>query len=195
MEGCKNFVSIEHLSRSGKVYYLQGKPGKGGKSNLFFSTDANGPRVDVVPHGFEIYENIAGQVFLRRIPKKLIADEELQLLQTALAAHAEEWRYKTDVKKNIITVHETESHDRWPDALAPWIDPAKEEQFRIQHAYYMAVLRFILTDPAQRRFTAERYCFRGSVDDWISLGPPATLPALIKKYVKHLGKESFYELF
>jgi len=99
------------------------------------------------------------------------------------------------VKKNIITVYETESQDRRPDALAPWIDPAREKQFRIRHAYYMAVLRFILTDPAQRRFEAERYCFRGSVDDWISLGPPAPLPALLKKHVKHLGKDSFYELF
>lgn len=187
--------SIEHISRSVKVYYLHGKPGKGGKPNLFFSTDASGPLVDVVPNGFEIYENIAGQVFLRRIQKKLIADEELQLVQAALAAHAENWRYRTEVKKNIITVHETDSHDGWSDALAPWIDAAKEKQFRLQHAYYMAVLRFALTEPAQRRFTAERYCFRGSVDDWISLGPPATLPALINKYVKHLGTESFYDLF
>jgi hypothetical protein len=187
--------TIEHVSRSGKVYYLHAKPGKGGQPNFFFSTDAAGPPVDVVPNGLEIYENVAGQVFLRRIPKRLIADEELQLVRAALAAHDEEWRYKTEVKKNIITVHETEKHYLWPDALLPWIDPAKEKQFRIQHAYYMAVLRFVLTDSLQRRFTAERYCFRGSIDDWISLGPPATLPALIKKYVKHLGKESFFELF
>jgi hypothetical protein len=67
----ENFMSIEHVSRSGKVYYLQGQPGKGGKPNYFFSTDASGPGVDIVPDGFEIHENIAGQVFLRRIPKKL----------------------------------------------------------------------------------------------------------------------------
>ena len=188
-------MSIEHVSRSGKVYYLHGKPGKGGKPNLFFSTDSIGPRVDIVPGGFEIYENVAGQVFLRRLPKKLIADEELELVRAALAAQAEEWLHKTEVKKNIITVYETESHDRWGDALAPWIDPAKEKQFRIRHAYYVAVLRFILTDPAQRRFAVERYCFRGSVDRWISLGEVGALPALIKKFVKHLGKESFYELF
>ena len=111
-------MSIEHLSRSGKVYHLHGKPGKGGKPNFYFSTDADGPLVDIVPNGFEIYENVAGQVFLRRIPKKLIADEELQLVRAALAAHAEAWRYKTEVKKNIITVYETDSHDTWSGALA-----------------------------------------------------------------------------
>jgi hypothetical protein len=189
-------MSVEHVSRSGKVYYLHGKPGKGGKPNLFFSTEAGGSLVDTVPDGFEIYENVAGQVFLRRIPKKLISDEELRLVRAALAAHAEEWLYKADVKKNIITVYETENRSSGSgDALASWIDPAKEKQFRIQHAYYMAVLRFILTDPAQRRFAVERFCFRGSIDDWISLRESATLPVLTKKYVKHLGKESFFELF
>ena len=188
-------MSIEHVSRSGKVYYLHGKPGKGGQSNLFFSTDADGPLVDAVPNGFEIYENVNGQVFLRRIPKKLIADQELQWVRAALAAHAEGWRYKIDVKKNIITVYETEALESLSAALAPWVDPVKEKEFRIQHAYYMAVLRFVLEDPSKRHFTAERYCFRGSVDDWIGLGPPALLPSLLKKYVKHLGKESIYELF
>jgi hypothetical protein len=187
-------MSIEHVSRSGKVYYLHGKAGKGGKPNYFFSTDADGPLVDVVPNGFEIYENVGGQVFLRRIPKKVIADEELAWTRTALTAHAEEWRYKTEVKKNIITVYETDIHDDWSSVL-PWVSPAREKQFRIQHANYMAVLRFILVDPAQRRFAPERYCFRGSVEDWISLGPPAPLPALLKKYVRHLGRDSFYELF
>jgi len=188
-------MSIEHVSRSGKIYYLQGKAGKGGRPIFYFSTDAKGPLIDVMPNGYEIYENIGGQVFLRRIPKKLITDQELNLMRAALNAHGEEWRYKTEVKKKTITVYETDNRADSYRELAPWIDPAKEKQFRIQHAYYMAVLRFMLIDPAKRLFTAERYCFRGSVDDWISLGPPATLPALIKNYVKHLGKESFYELF
>ena len=188
-------MSIEHVSRSGKVYYLHGKPGKAGKPNFYFSMDADGPRVDIVPAGFEIYENIGGQDFLRRIPKKLIADEELALTRAALTAHAEEWLCKTEAKKNMIVVYETEKRDNWLRELAPWISPARERQFTMQHAYYMAVLRFILTDPARRRFTPERYCFRGSVDDWIGLGPPARLPVLPKQYVKHLGRDSFYELF
>ncbi|MDB6064516.1 MAG: hypothetical protein JWR26_724 [Pedosphaera sp.] len=188
-------MGIEHVSRSGKGYYLHAKPGKGGKPNYYFSTDPDGPLVDAVPNGYEIYENVGGQVFLRRIPKKLITDEELELTRSALIAHAEEWRYKTEVKKNILTVYETNSGDDLSKALGSWIAPEVEKRFRIQNAYYMAVLRFILMDTAQRLFAAERYCFRGSVEDWISLGPPARLPALLKKYVKHLGKDSFYELF
>jgi hypothetical protein len=191
-------MSIEHTARSGKVYYLQGRPGKGGKPNFYFSTDAQGPRVDILPAGYEIYENIAGQVFLRRIPKKLITDKEVRLVQSALAAHAEVWLYKTEVKKNIITVHGTENNNGFSGlfpARLPWVSPAVEKEFQMKHATYQALLRFILIDPAKRHFVPERYCFRGSVDDWIGLGLPASLPALLKKYVKHLGKDSFYELF
>jgi hypothetical protein len=59
----------------------------------------------------------------------------------------------------------------------------------------MAVLRFVLADPEKRLFLAERFCFRGSVDDWIDIGRPAQkLPVVLKRFIKHLGKESIYEV-
>jgi hypothetical protein len=57
------------------------------------------------------------------------------------------------------------------------------------------MLRFVLIDNAKRKFIAERYCFLGSIDDWINIGGPDRLENLTKKFLKHLGKESFFELF
>ena len=48
---------------------------------------------------------------------------------------------------------------------------------------------------AKKDTVAERFCFRGSVDDWIPIGGPAVLSAHVRQFVKHLGRESFYELF
>ena len=62
-------------------------------------------------------------------------------------------------------------------------------------ASYMAMLRFTLIDRKTRVFVAERFCFRGSVDDWIPIAGPGTLAAHVRRFVKHLGRESFYELF
>lgn len=59
----------------------------------------------------------------------------------------------------------------------------------------MAVLRFILVDKKARRFVTERFCFRGSVDDWIHIGGPGPLADQVSEYVEHLGRESMYELF
>jgi len=58
---------------------------------------------------------------------------------------------------------------------------------------YTAMLRFRLVDKEERTFAAERFCFRGSIDDWIFLDGPDTLEKLIKRYVKLLGTESFFD--
>jgi len=57
------------------------------------------------------------------------------------------------------------------------------------------VLRVILADAKRRLFAAERYCFRGSVDDWISIGRAERIDKLAARYLKHLGQDSLYELF
>jgi hypothetical protein len=61
----------------------------------------------------------------------------------------------------------------------------------------MKVLRFTLVDEDDRTFHAQRWCFRGSVDDWIGLwssGGDGPLTDLVKRFCPHVGRESFYEL-
>ena len=94
-------MSIQHTARTGKTYYLHVGQGKGGKPNYFFFTEEEGPLADCLPPGFEIYENINGQVFLRRKLPRLITEEEMARVKEALKRHAEEWRYKVKVKKGL----------------------------------------------------------------------------------------------
>jgi len=143
-------MSIQHTARNGKTYFLHVMAGKRGKAKYHFSTRPDGALVESVPAGFEIYENVHSQVFLRRATPRLITDAELEALK----------------------------------------------QTAIQHATYTAMLRFVLADQEGRLFLAERFCFRGAVDDWIDIGgPPQELPRVIGKFMKHLGRDSFFELF
>jgi hypothetical protein len=64
-----------------------------------------------------------------------------------------------------------------------------------QQLHYSPMLQFILVDEKQRCFWPQRYCFRGAIEDWISIGLPDTLSNVVKTYVKHLGKESYFELW
>ena len=64
-----------------------------------------------------------------------------------------------------------------------------------RNVHYMPVMRFVLQDAAKRVFRLERYCFRGSVEDWISIGEPDQLKKLTAKFLKRLGTDSFYELY
>src|SRR4030095_2958088 len=63
-----------------------------------------------------------------------------------------------------------------------------------QGIHYSRMLVFQLVDAPRRIFQTQRYCFLGSVDDWIEIGKPGKLPALVKKYVKHLGQDSVVSL-
>jgi hypothetical protein len=190
-------MSIQHTTRTGKTYYLHVGQGKGDKPNYFFSTEPDGPLANSMPEGFEIYENIGGQVFLRRKQPKLITDEELAMVKEALKRHAEEWRYRVEIKKTAIIIHETSANTaRFESFALPWISKATIKQSVIQSANYMAVMRFVLADPGKRLFLAERFCFRGSVEDWIDIGGPAQrLAVVLKKFIKHLGNESIFELY
>lgn len=69
------------------------------------------------------------------------------------------------------------------------------EERAVRNAHYTPVMRFVLQDEAKRVFRPERYCFRGSVEDWISIGEPDQLKKLTAKFLKHLGKDSLYELY
>jgi hypothetical protein len=56
---------------------------------------------------------------------------------------------------------------------------------------YSPVMRFTLDKP-QKKYRVERRCYRGD-SDWILLSF-GSLPTLLNKYLKHIGKESFFDL-
>ena len=76
--------------------------------------------------------------------------------------------------------------------------PAKQaEALRkrmIAQARYAKMMRFTLVDEKSRRFSADRWCFLGSIDDWFSLAYNEPLSKLLERYAPHLGRESFFEL-
>jgi hypothetical protein len=188
-------MPVIHRSRTGKTYYLHTGPKRGGGVQHFVSTKADGPLAECVPDGFEIHETVNGQVYLRRVQPKLIQDEELDLLRRGLAQPKPGHRYKVEARSDTITVHESAQDLSGFRQFAPHLSLHKHERIEEQFAHYQPILRFILVDAEQRRFAPERYCFRGSVDDWISIGLPDTLSKLAARYLKHLGKDSFYELY
>ena len=60
---------------------------------------------------------------------------------------------------------------------------------------YTAMMRFTLVDEEARTFSTARWCFKGGIDNWFPLmSGRGSLEELTAKYVRHLGRESFYEL-
>ena len=87
-----------------------------------------------------------------------------------------------DVHGSVITIHESGTGAAFGFRVGLGGD-------------YQPVMRLTLKDESARLFAVERYCFRGSVDGWISLSRPIPLPQAVTKFLKHLGRESFFELY
>ena len=164
-------MAVKHVNRKGQTFYLHETKTKTGKPKYFFSMKGDGGLVESIPEGFELYENPDAQVFLRKELPRLIADEEIAIVSEGLRKYARDRRCMADVRERHIVVYYSERGD-----------------------LYQKVLRFTLIDEDRRSFAAERWCFLGSIDDWIPLSDSGDLSKLVRRYGPHIGKESFYEL-
>ena len=192
-------MPITHVNAKEKTYYLHQGTTKTGKPKYHFAMKSEGHLADSIPDGFEIYENPNAQVFLRRIPPKIITDEERQVVEDGMQKYASVQDYKIDVRGKAIVVY---TADQDVDTLVDLFkdfhpDPTANPQLMTTLRgviQYSPMMQFILDDKKERLFTVQRYCFRGSIDAWIDIGH-GKLAQLVRTYVTHLGNESYFELF
>jgi hypothetical protein len=160
-------ATVQHVNRKRQTYYLHQGRTKTGKPKYFFSKKSEGELCGQVPDGFEIYENPRGQVYCRRIRPKLITEQEIEVVREAIRKCAKQFFAVVDVKGKDVIVYEGEH----------------------------PCLKFTLYDDDKRLFETSRWCYRGSIDDWLPLFcDPRPLSELAKNYCPHIGEESFFEL-
>lgn len=160
---------LEYVNFKRDIYYLHEGTTKKGGAKYWFSKKLEGNLVAGLPNGYEIYEEPNGMVFLRKVQPKVISDNEIFTIENSIPKGLDT---KVDIKKNTIAIYLSEGRS----------------------TFYQALMRFILVDDETREFDAQRYCFRGSVDDWIWLDSSDDLQKLAVKCCVHLGKDSFYDL-
>lgn len=185
-------AAFDYVNRKGQRYYLCATKTKTGKPRSVFSREVVGAPVAAIPDGFEVAESVNGVVSLRKAGSCQIRDEEVAVVRAALARHRHLRRCKAEARKRELVVYE--AHVEGLEQLARMF-PGRERELAslAASAPLMPVLRFVLDDEEQRMFVVERMCYRGSVDGWYGLdGGP--LEELAERYIRHIGKESFFEL-
>ncbi len=188
-------MPIIHVNAKGKTYYLHQGVTKTGKPKYHFAMKSEGTQVQSIPEGFEIYEAPDARVFLRRIPLKIIFDEERQVVEDGMRTSSGVADYKIDIRGNTLEVY-TAIQDRKTfsemfAAMRPAPDKAKIAEMVTQFMRYALRMKFMLEDDKRRTFVAQRPGFFGWLDDdWIDMGKPGKLSTLVKKYVKRLGEDS-----
>ena len=199
-------MTLQYTNRTGKTYYLSEGKTKSGKPQYHFSLKEKGNSIDKIPEGYEIYEHPENaQVFMRKIRPRLITELEEQFVKNQVKALQRTHRYLVDCKDKYITIYESNTDVEsaqgiFGDLLGRMGLPAgmsmgnaMEGFTNVMDQNYNRVLRFCLEDKEKRIFSAERYCFRGSIDDWIPLAQSEKFRDLVKQYVDILGTDQFYE--
>ena len=189
---------VTHTNRKGKTYYLHQGTTKTGKPKYFFALRDKGELVEAIPSGYEIYENPNAQVFLRRKRPSIITDGEITIVEAGMRQYCRVKYFIIDVKKNIIIIYTPDQDvDFLADSLSflPGARSDKAQAVRQIALSYSPMLQFVLMDKTKREFKVRRYCFLGSIDDWIGIGKAGSLSELVETYVQHLGKASYFELY
>jgi hypothetical protein len=196
-------MRITHTNHKGVTFYLGRGVTKTGKPRYFFARDPDkGEPVEAIPEGYEIVESVNGVVSLAKARPARIRPEELALVRAAVAVHPKSGNYRVDVKGERIVVYEREGTD--PDHVVRDIAGSMDLPFAVlvarmrdsfdRSARFTPVLRFTLADEAKRTFYVERWCYLGSIDDWMDIGAAGQLSHWVKQTVPTLGTEAFFEL-
>ena len=129
----------------------------------------------------------------------MITELETKLIEKELKKLDATTLYVTDVKGEEIVIYQSnenvENLKEIFGSISPFHDASRVENIIKSETTYAPIMKFILDDEKERTFVVNRYCFRGSIDDWIDIGAPMHLKEASKVFLEHLGKDSFYELF
>jgi len=194
-------MPITYTNRKGLTYYLCKTLTKSGKSRYVFTREPKGEPVEQVPEGYAIRESVNGVVSLVKERPMQIRPEEIAAVERVLARHPSRRNYRVSVKPEQIEIYERVGAD--PGGLVETLrhegllfgDAADKVQATMdRHAQFSPIMRFTLLDADRRQFGAERWCFLGSIDDWIRIdfGP---IDKLAQRLIPKLGSDEFFELF
>ena len=195
-------MPVTYTNRKGVTYYLCRGVTKTGKPRYYFAREPKGEPVEQIPAGFKISESVNGIVSLVKDRPALIRPEEVAAVEVAVRRHPKSNKYRVSVKRNRIEVYEQVGPDaeELASALAQegFGIPALADRLRPtmeRRAQFTPVLRFILADAERRTFRVERWCYLGSIDDWIDVRSMGTVDRLARQLIPKLGTDQFFELF
>lgn len=216
----KSDQPVSRTNRMGKTYYLHAATTKKGAIRYVMKTTRAGA-LSAVPDGMEIVEGPNGEISARKIQVREINPLEIQFIEAKLAALGLQG-YRVAEKGPHLTVYEPwrsatdlqELHDflaggqrselsvlsrMFPDGN-PFLDSVgaiglseSNVDEQLASSRVEPVLQFTLKDKAKRTFSVARMSYRGA-GGWHSLSRGLSLQKAAESYLKHLGKESFFEL-
>lgn len=183
-----------YTNRKENIYFIKKRKTKTGKTAYTMTQTESADCVDELPEGYEVHEiPESGQMVVRKELPMLYDLKEIHFIKKSLAKNKTISDFKLDTRLREIVIYTaenpvTDALSQLASLLGPNLGSELEGMKR-----YEAQMRIIKKE-AGDGFVIQRYCYKGSIDDWITVGSSKDLKKLAETYIPHLGKESFFEL-
>lgn len=186
-------MPFTYTNRKGRTYHLCEVAAASGKPRVVFATAPRGRGLEDVPPELEVVESVNGQVWLRKAGSSPILPAEVEAVRLALTRRPRLRDYRVEAVKKAVVIYEPGG------SLSEVAEHFRMDILEVRRRMgssmsYLPVFRFVLKDAEARTFQAERMCYRGSIDGWLSLHRWGKIADLAAKYAPHVGEESFFEL-
>ena len=189
----------------GDVYYLQEGKTRTGKPKYYTGRKLTGTPLSAMPEGHEFYERPeTAQVVIRKVQPSPITEFERRQTEDIVRRASGLSHFIVAIEGDALVVYTPSvsraDTDRFiAEMMGPGfgLGSARAEAYRekqMRSSQYVKMLRFELVNPDKREYRAERWCFRGSIDNWWELHGSGSLARIVEEYAKHLDRESFFEL-
>jgi len=184
----------------GKSYFIKSKKTKKGNTTYYVTKKEDETCLDEIPTGYEVFEKYdSGLMFIRKKKSSLFSLREINAIKKGLEKNKSIIDYRINLHGGELAIYtaEKEINDTSFESLKDlfYTQSQKSHYKSIWKRFEERMQIKIVQDKSGKYFEVKRYCYRGSVDDWITIGVESDIGVVGDKYLTHIGKDSYYELF
>ncbi len=181
-------------------YFIKSKKTKKGNTTYYMTKKEDETCLDEVPVGYEVFEKYdSGVLFIRKKQKSMFDLKEINCIKTNLNKNDAliDYRLSINGKEMAIYIAEKERNNRLLGSLMePFFTKTQIDHFKSIRKTFEESMRIIIHEnKSEKEFEVQRYCYRGSVDDWITVGVESDIKKIRDGYLIHLGRDSYFELW
>lgn len=174
-------------------YYIKSKLTKTGKTTYFLTKKMDKDCLDFMPAGYEVFEKYDSQMmFIRKAQPKQFSEKELKIIENVLKKNKSIADFKLDSYGDEVKIYVAEENEI---GARFGLSGFEMKQLAGLLKNFRELMKIKVEGINEdKSYEVMRFCFRGSIDDWITIGWGSDLKELAQQYLIHLGKESYYDL-
>jgi len=184
------------------AFYIKSKKTKKGNTTYYMTKKLDGECLEVEPDGFEVFEKPDSRtMFIRRRKPNKFGLKGINVIKKELNKNKDIADFKIDVIGDVVKVYTTDLESGADNIFSGGLQDllfskGKMDLFRKAYQRYEERMRIKLVEKKnEKEYLVYRYCYRGSVDDWIIIDAGEDLGQLAKDNLKLIGTEEYFESY